>query len=96
MAKKNLELFYEVHGIVIRAQARWYEHGKRSSKYFLNLEKRNHVKNHMRRLKISGSIKTDPFNILSEQKRFYQDLHPSKNIRSDSAQAAEDWRNWQF
>lgn len=71
-AKENLELFYEekVHGIVIRARARWHEHGERSSKYFLNLEKRNHVKKHIRRLKISGSTKTDPFNILSEQKRF--------------------------
>lgn len=45
-AKENLELFYEekVQGIVIRARARWHEHGERSSKYFLNLEKRNHVK----------------------------------------------------
>ena len=58
-AKDNLELFYEekVQGIVIRARARWHEHGERSSKYFLNLEKRNHVKKHMRKLKISGSIK---------------------------------------
>ena len=92
-AKENLELFYEekVHGIVIRARARWHEHGERSSKYFLNLEKRNHVKKHMRRLKISGSTKTDPFNILSEQKRFYQDLYTSKNIRTDSTQTAESF-----
>ena len=49
----------------------------------------------MRRLKISGSIKTDPFNILSEQKRFYQDLYPSKNKRSDSMQTAESFlSNW--
>ena len=47
------------------------------------------LKKHMRRLKISGSIKTDPFNILSEQKRFYQDLYTSKNIRSNSTQTAE-------
>ena len=92
-AKENLELFYEekVHGIVIRARARWHEHGERSSKYFLNLEKRNHVKKHMRGLKISGSTKTDPFNILSEQKHFYQDLYTSKNIRTDSTQTAESF-----
>ena len=44
--KEKLELFYEerVKEIIIRARARWYEHGERSSKYFLNLEKRNHVK----------------------------------------------------
>ena len=62
-----------------------------SSKYFLNLEKRNHVKNHMRKLKISGTIKTDPFIILSEQKLFYQDLYTSKNIKVESTQAAKSF-----
>ena len=57
-AKENLELFYEekVQGIATHVRARWHEHGKRSSKYFLNLEKRNRDKEHMQRLKISGSI----------------------------------------
>ena len=32
-------------GIIVRARARWHEHGERSTKYFLTLEKRNHVKN---------------------------------------------------
>ena len=45
----------------------------------------------MRRLKISGSIKTDPFNILSEQKSFYQDLYTSKNKRTHSTQTAESF-----
>ena len=42
-----LELSYEekVKAIIIRARARWYEHGEKSTKYFLNLEKRNHIKN---------------------------------------------------
>ena len=72
--KEKLELLYEekIQGIIIRARARWWEHGEKSTKYFLNLEKRNHVKKHVRKLKISGSIVTDPFNILSEEKRFYQ------------------------
>ena len=45
--KEKLELLCEekVKGIVIRATARWHEYGERSTKYFLNLEKRNHVKN---------------------------------------------------
>ena len=47
--KEKLELLYEekVKGIVIRARARWHEYGERSTKYFLNLEKRNHVKKHI-------------------------------------------------
>jgi len=72
--KEKLELFYEerVKGIIIRARARWYEHGERSSKYFLNLEKRNHVKKHKRKLTVNNSLTTDPCTILSEQKRFYK------------------------
>ena len=77
--KEKLELFYEekTKGIIIRARARWYENGERSSKYFLNLEKRNPIK-HIRRLRVSGSITTDPFTILSEQKHFYEDLYKTK------------------
>ena len=72
-AKDALELFYEekTKGIIIRAKARWHEHGERSTKYFLNLEKRNNVKKHIRKLLVSGAITTDPFKILDEQKRFF-------------------------
>ena len=58
MAKEKLELFYDekIKGIVICARVRWHEHGERSSNYFLNLEKRNHVKKHIRKLRISCAI----------------------------------------
>ena len=41
-AKDKLESFYDekVNGIIIRARARWHEHGEKSTKYFLNLEKK--------------------------------------------------------
>ena len=76
-----MELFYEekVKGIIIRARARWHEQGEKSTKYFLNLEKRNHIKKHMRKININGSVTKDPFNILLEQRRFYQELYTSKN-----------------
>ena len=37
-AKENLELLYDekLQGIIIRARARWWEHGEKSTKYFLN------------------------------------------------------------
>ena len=35
---------------------------------------------HVRKLKINGSITTDSFKILSEEKRFYQELYKSKNL----------------
>ena len=93
-AKENLEAFYDekLDGVIIRARARWHEHGEKSSKYFLNLEKRNHIKKHMRKLKISGVITTDPFSILAEQKRFYQELYKSRNSNNtDGAQTIESF-----
>ena len=45
---------------------------------FLNLEKRNNVKKHVRKLCVSGVITTDPYKILEEQKRFYDSLYESQ------------------
>ena len=80
-AKEILEHFYEekTRGIIIRARARWHEHGERISKYFLNLEKRNNVRKHIRKLCVSGVITTDPYQILEEQNRFYNSLYESQS-----------------
>ena len=65
-ALENLEAFYEekTKGIIIRARARSHEHGEKSTKYFLNLEKRNHVKKNIQKV-----LKT-PFEI-----RWWSFLH---------------------
>ena len=88
IAQEELETFYEkkVEGIIIRSRARWYEHGERSSKYFLNLETRNRVKKHIRKLSTNGFFTTDPLKILNEQKRFYQELYESNNRMSNNSQ----------
>ena len=93
--KTNWNFFYEekLQGIIIRARARWCEYGEKSSKYFLYLEKRNHVKKHVRKLEISGSTTTDPLRILSEQKRLYQELYKSKNKNASNTQASESFLN---
>ena len=54
-ARENLEAFYEekTKGITIRARDHWHEHGEKSTKYFLNLEKRNHIKKNIRKLYIN-------------------------------------------
>ena len=88
-AKDTLELFYEekVKGIIIRARACWHKQGEKSTKYFLILEKRNHIKKHMRKLNINGSISTDPFNILNEQQSFYQELYRSRNMNNEAIES---------
>ena len=68
-----------MRGIIIFTRARWHEHGERSSKYFLNLEKRNNVRKHIRKLCVSGVITTDPYQILDEQRRFYNSLYESQS-----------------
>ena len=40
---------YITQGIILRSKVDWYEHGEKSSKYFLNLEKRNKAKSHTRK-----------------------------------------------
>ena len=47
--KEKLEHLYDkkVEGIIIRSRARWHEYRVRNSKYFLNLEKQNHVRKHI-------------------------------------------------
>ncbi|KAL9968770.1 hypothetical protein ACROYT_G020892 [Oculina patagonica] len=90
--KEKLELLYEekTKGIIVRARARWHEHGERSTKYFLNLEKRNHVKKHIRKLLISGAITTDPYRILTEQKNFYHNLYKTSSTDTDSIKSFLD------
>ena len=51
----------KVEGTIVRSRARSHEHGEKNSKYFLNLEKRNHIRKHVRKLQLSGVITSDPF-----------------------------------
>ena len=67
----------EVEGIIVRSRARWHEHGEKNSRYFLNLEKLNHVKKHVRKFRLSGVITSDPFEILHAEKDFYESLYKS-------------------
>lgn len=67
-------------GACVRSKARWHEFGERSSKYFLNLERRNYENKCITSLiQENGSSITDPKEILKEQKRFYQSLYSSQN-----------------
>ena len=87
--KSELEAFYDqkVEGIIVRSRARWHEHGERNSKYFLNLEKGNHIKKHIRKLYISGTISTDPFQIMDAHKSFYSKVYQRQQTNQKSAEA---------
>ena len=50
--KKELDSIYDhiAEGIRIRSKCDWYEHGEKSSKFFLNLEKKRGNQNQIRKL----------------------------------------------
>ena len=87
--KSELELLEErkTEGIIVTASARWHEHGEKSNKYFLSLEKRNHVRKHVRKLHLSGVITYDPHKILESGKIFYKELYASKHPNLNSEES---------
>lgn len=56
--------------------------GERNSKYFYNLEKRNHKKNHIITL-VTDDVR-EPKQILQEEKDFFQDIYSSKWVSPES------------
>ena len=74
--------------MILRARARWHEHGEKNSKRSLNLEKRKHVTKHVRKLHINGVISTDPFMIMESQRTFYMNLYRSRNVNLDNAESS--------
>ena len=58
--KQELEILYDyiTQGIILRSRTTWYEHGEKSTKYFLNLEKRNKAKTHVRKILLQNNLET--------------------------------------
>ena len=67
-------------GAIIRSKALWHEQGERNTRYFYNLEKRNLNRKTVTKLKVgSNKYTSDQFEILEEEKRFYETLYRSKS-----------------
>ena len=65
-----------IKGLIVRSKIQWYEEGESSTKYFLNLEKRNACRKHIKKLKLENNKDiTDPEEILSESRNFYENLY---------------------
>ena len=74
----------KLHGTLVRSRARWIEFGEKSSKYFLNLEKRNFVNKSITELKLSKDKSTkDQKEILKLQREFYKSLYSKRTIEQD-------------
>ena len=77
----GLERFYDKKtvSIIVSSRARWHEHGEKSNKYSLNLEKRNHTRKHIRKLSLCGVITTDHKLILNSASDYYKKMYSSKS-----------------
>ena len=76
--KSDLEALYNyiTEGIIMRSKSNWYEFGEKSSKYFLNLEKRNKAKSHVCTIITENNSEiSEPQAILLRIKEFYSTLY---------------------
>ena len=83
--KQDLEDFYNyiTEGMILRSKTDWYELGEKSTKYFLNLEKRNKAKSHIRMILTESSSEIIDSNaILSELKSFYSNLYEQRSTKT--------------
>ena len=66
---------------------------EKSTRYFLNLKKRNHVKKYIRKLCINGKITTDRHCILKEQERYYTEPYKSSINSSNIGEKISSFLN---
>ena len=75
--KKNIDqwLTYKCRGAFVRSRQKWMEKGEKSTKYFLQAEKRNARKKEIDCIKKNGKIITNQECILGEIGSYYTDLY---------------------
>ena len=68
IAKNNLEEARRpmIEGLIVRSRAQWHEHGEKSSKYFLSLEKRNGCSKSIQYIKDGNRVLSKTKTILDE------------------------------
>ena len=71
-AEYNTIAEYRTKGAIVRSRIHWHENGKKkATKYFLNMEKRQHCKSHISKLKTNDDMEiNDPKTILEQGKMF--------------------------
>ena len=75
---------YKTKGAILGSKVRWFEHGGRNTKYFLNIEKRNSCQKAVTKLKLKdGTYTYDQVEILHEEKQFYESLYTSEIVDAE-------------
>ena len=83
-------------GAKIRSRAKWLEEGEKSTKYFLNLEKKRVTTNTIKSLqKNDGTFTQSDIKILNEQHNFYSKLYEEKKTNEDMSRPMGKPTMWQ-
>ena len=83
--KNELESIYNfiAEGVILLSKTNWNEQGKKSSKYFLNLEKRSKAKSHLRKIiKSDGQEAFDKTEIRQKLKEFFSLLYKRHSTKT--------------
>ena len=82
--KNELDAIYDhiAEGIIIRSKSDWYEHGEKSTIFFLNLEKQQGTQNTIKKLIIDDTEVTDQTCILNHIKDFYEELFKKREQKT--------------
>ena len=84
--KSELDGLYDYidAGVILRSKCNWYDHGEKSSRYFLTLEKRNKAKSHVCALLTeSGNECTEPSQVMTKIKDFYSNLCKRRSTKTE-------------
>ena len=78
-------------GMILRSKAQIVEEGERNTKFFLNLEKNNYNKKHMKAvINHEGILVTKPQEVLMEQANFYRKLYTSRQESASPFKKLDD------
>ena len=82
--QSKLNLVYEkkVNGIKVQSKCNWYESSKKSSKFFLNLEKHHAIQSQLHKVIVNEKEIISPEDINNEIYNFYKNLFTEKILTS--------------
>ena len=80
--KLELNEYYDekMQSLAVQSRCQYYEKGEKSTKYFLNLIKRNKTKTTIRKLKVNDVVIEDRNEVMNNIKSFYKSLYSCQNL----------------
>ena len=90
-AKLRLQsiMHFKTKGAILRSKVRWYDEGERNTRYFYSLENRAQTKKTIDKLKVGDNAYIyNQFDILEEQKKFYESIYQSREGDERNSQGA--------